>query len=238
MERAAESGQGSFTYINNQSDIARAISDLFYKLKNPIMTNISIDFQNTNAEIFPKKSPDLYAGEPIIISAKIPSQSNTNKTVTIKGTLNNALFNQNIQISNNKESKSISKLWARSKLKNLYFDERKVGTRNTAKNEVIKQEITKLAIQHQLLSKYTSFLAIEDIVSRPKNALLLKNKIPNAMPEGSTQSIPMNNSVSNPLTIAMPSGGLGILGLWYMFISCLSCVIAMHFKTIKNRLLF
>ncbi|MGI1680136.1 MAG: marine proteobacterial sortase target protein [Cellvibrionaceae bacterium] len=236
MERAAESGQGTFTYISTQSDINKGMSDLFYKLKSPIMTDIKINFKSLNADIYPKHTPDLYAGEPLIISSKISDSSIKNRTVAIEGKLNNTLFHQNIQVSSNKESEAVSKLWARNKLKDLYHNERKAGRSNTdEKNkEQIKQDITRLAIQHQLLSKYTSFLAIEEVISRPKNTLLSKNKIPNAMPEGSTQAIPQNTSQ----TIAMPSGGLGILSLWYIVITCLLGLLAMHYRYFTNKIFY
>ena len=232
MQKAAESGQGTFTYISTQSDIKKGISDLFFKLKNPIMTNINITFDNISSvrdmEIFPKKIPDLYAGEPLIITAKLSSNAvKGGHSLSIDGSLNNQIFKQRVRIDTNKNSKSISRLWARKKLDGLYEKERNAIYKkgDDAQKNALKKQITNLAINHKLMSKYTSFLAIEEIISRPKNEQLSKEKIPNAMPEGSTQAIPM------------PASGLGILSLWYAFLICIFSIIALNVKNMFPRII-
>ena len=65
--------------------------------------------------------------------------------------------------------------------------------------EVIKQEITDLALRHRLLSAHTSFVAVEEKVVRPESSALKTNPILNAMPAGHSSRTNMR-SVSYPST--------------------------------------
>jgi len=74
--------------------------------------------------------------------------------------------------------------------------------------DAFKNEITQLALHHQLLSKHTSFVAVEEQISRSFNEFLAKVVIPNAMPQGNTMAVPV------------PQGGLGVRQLWLVTITC------------------
>lgn len=262
MEQAAESGQGTFTFINSSADITQGIGDLFFQISNPIMTDISIQFPHKEVEFYPKKYRDLYAGEPLLISAKTDKPFDKNIPITINGkifTSNNTSghyisnsatsslthqtpqqvsthqdsterFEQLISLDGQQKASTVSKLWARHKLKDLSNQERKlkrnyrgmVSAIQPSGLESIKASIINVALEHQLLSQYTSFVAVEERITRPKDSPLVKQKIPNALPEGSNQLIQQHSQPT--FTIAMPSSGLGIMSLWIYTISGLLCM--------------
>ncbi len=213
MSKAAEAGRGSFTYIGSQSEISQSMATLFHKLQNPVMTDIQIDFgqletENSLVEVFPEQAPDLYAGEPIIVAAKIsgelPSYVSVSGRKSGDANGDGKHYQQQLDLLQNANANDISKLWARKKLHQLYDDERNLGfsSGSPEDKENIKQSITQLALDHSLMSKYTSFVAVEEKVSRPSDALLAKRIAPNAMPEGNTMSVPV------------PQGALGLKSLW------------------------
>jgi len=184
MERAAEAGRGSFTYIGSQSAVAESMSDLFYKLEYPIVTNIGWDFGGSSAEVFPARAPDLYAGEPLILAAKLAQEMPDQ--VIINGMANGNRFAQSMELSQGKDAQSISKLWARRKLSELYS----IRSGSPEQAEETKQAIIQLALEHQMMSRHTSFIAVGDKVSRPPQWMLNREVVPNAMPEGNTMAIP------------------------------------------------
>ena len=212
MEKAAAAGQGSFTYIGAQTEIQQRMSDLFRKLQFPIMTNIAVDFGGgDNVEMYPAQTPDLYAGEPLIVAAKL--KSSNDDPITISGKRDVETFQRRLNLNRAASSPDISKVWARRKLSALYDVENQARFNgDTDMAELFKQEITNVALSHQLLSKYTSFVAVEDQVSRGFGDLLVKHLVPNAMPAGSTQPV------------AMPAGGLGIWQYW--LVAVLSLLLA------------
>jgi len=238
MTKAAEYGRGSFTYIGSQSEISQSMAALFHKLQSPVMTDIKIDFgQNTNAsiEVFPEHTPDLYAGEPIVIAVKIPGElpSYVNISGRISGDLNgdNKVYQQQFNLLDNANAKDISKIWARKKLHQLYDDERNLtfmpkSPHNLNQVKEIKLNITQLALDHSLMSKYTSFVAVEQKISRPKEALLAKHSAPNAMPEGNTML----------MSIPIPQGALGIRALWQLSLLALLGLMFLYHQHILTLL--
>ena len=75
--------------------------------------------------------------------------------------------------------KGIAKLWAREKISTL-LDE-KIRGRNH--NEV-RHAVLQVALQHQLVSPYTSLVAVENVISRPTSDTLKAEAIPNLAPKG------------------------------------------------------
>ena len=73
MRKAAEYGQGSFTYIGKISEVKAKMGELFAKLENPVLTRIRIDWKGRPVEHYPKYIPDLYLSEPVVIAARLPN---------------------------------------------------------------------------------------------------------------------------------------------------------------------
>ena len=73
MRKAAEYGQGSFTYIGKISEVKTKMGELFAKLENPVLTRIRIDWKGRPVEHYPKYIPDLYLSEPVVIAARLPN---------------------------------------------------------------------------------------------------------------------------------------------------------------------
>ena len=231
MEKAATTGRGSFTYIGSQDEITSRMTELFQKLESPVLTDISIQFDSeillisrtdtaasdrkAQVEMFPHVAPDLYLGEPLLLTAKFAHT--LPKSLTVTGKLGNSAFQQQINLSTLVNSPDVSKLWARKKLSALYDVENQA--RFNGDNELaddFKSEITKLAIFHQLLSKYTSFVAIEELQSRSFNEFLQKLVVPNTMPAGTTMAVPV------------PRGGLGLMQYWLTAAMCLLALLLLY----------
>ena len=56
----------------------------------------------------------------------------------------------------------VASLWARAKIAGLL--DQKVAGREEG---LVRKDVLAVALQHQLLSPYTSFVAVEEVVSRP-----------------------------------------------------------------------
>src|SRR5258706_9040920 len=70
MTRAAQFGRGTFTYIGNVREVEEKMTQLFGKLEAPVLQDVSVRFADgTPLETFPARVPDLYLGEPIVVSA-------------------------------------------------------------------------------------------------------------------------------------------------------------------------
>ncbi|MCJ8319112.1 MAG: marine proteobacterial sortase target protein [Colwellia sp.] len=202
MRQAAEVGRGTYRYIGKINEVEQQMQQLFDEISRPMMADIRIDWPSQDVEIFPNEIPDLYAGQPLVISAKwaklVVNKQNGLATVTVSGNLAAKPWQQSIAItavekSNNKKPKfnGISTWWGRQKIKHL---SRQFYRSFGEQQEQLQQQITELAIKHSLLSKFTSFVAIEEKISRPKNSNLKSQAIANLMPKGSIQALPLANT--------------------------------------------
>jgi Ca-activated chloride channel family protein len=180
MRKSAEYGRGSMTYVNNMKNIEKQISQLFSQLKNPMLRDITIKFSNgEDVEYFPNPIPDLYLGEPLMIYAK--TKSNTDAEITITGKLLDKEWKRTLQYGNLPQSTGISKIWANKKIAHL-MNQSTLGI----SEETIKKQVTPLALKHSIASKYTSFVAVEEKISRPSEKDLKPQQVPNLIPQGNT----------------------------------------------------
>ena len=176
MRKAAEFGNGTFTHIGNQSEVGEQMTLLFNKLESTVTTNISINW-SAQAEYYPSSIGDLYQGEPLIVNAKL---EHFPKEITIKGKTENSEWIRTLSLPKKARHKHLSTVWAREKIESIEDKE----TTGTITESSAKSEILSLALRHKLLSRFTSFVAIEQVVSRPKAASAKANTIPNKVAKG------------------------------------------------------
>ncbi len=73
----------------------------------------------------------------------------------------------------------VASLWARNRIGDL-MDSRASG----ATDESIRESVLPLALQYQLVSNYTSLVAVDRTPARPEGESLRSQRIPNTKPNG------------------------------------------------------
>ena len=177
MTRAAELGRGAFTHIGSVDQVEERMRDLFSKLENPAVTGLTAKFSDTAADFTPTVIPDLYRGEPLVLAAKLDKLKGS---VEIKGRIGDRPWVVTLPLANAAEGKGLSKLWARRKI-----SEAEVArtTRQMSPEEADKT-ILALALQHQLVSRLTSLVAVDTTPSRPEGQPLKLTDLPLNLPAG------------------------------------------------------
>jgi len=177
MKNAARQGRGTFTYIGNTSEVRDKITRLLTRLATPALTNIKISLPiGSQAETTPNPIPDLYPGEPIIFTAKT---KNLPQQVTITGSLAGRFWQTNMKASHIPGKNNISTLWARRKIDDITAS-RHIGV----PQNMIKDQITELALRHHLVSRYTSLVAVDITPSRPRGHNATSKQIKSTLPAG------------------------------------------------------
>jgi Ca-activated chloride channel family protein len=200
MTRAAEHGRGTYTFIGSTDEVQTKMQELFAKLETPVLTDITVKFpDNAAVEMWPSRIPDLYLGEPIVIAAKTAS---FNGTVQISGQRANSIWEIDLPLAGGQQRNGVAPLWARAKIKALMDSLAEGADKDAVKNDVIK-----VALQHHLVSKYTSLVAVEKTPSRPMWESLSKRAVPNNLPYGST----MGQQVAGSLAQTATDGQLKLL---------------------------
>ena len=176
MRKAAEYGQGSFTYIGKISEVKTKMGELFAKLENPVLTRIRIDWKGRPVEHYPKYIPDLYLSEPIVIAARLP---NLGGSAEITGWLDGKPWAVDFKLDGGRSHSGIDRLFAQRKIEFLTSSLSEGVTRDT-----VRKAIVELGLTHHLVTKHTSLVAVEHVASRPQNEQLDSSAVPTNLPKG------------------------------------------------------
>ena len=179
IEGMARAGQGEPFVVMNQRE-AKEQADKFFKyVKSPIMTSIDVDFGKFEAfDIEPKTIPDVFADRPIIIFGKWRDVADGN--IRVSGLYGQKKYYVDVDIlkfGTKVNNEALKYLWARNKIAVLN-DYASLGDK-----EKYKPEVTQLGLKYNLLTEYTSFVAV-DYVTRNENGKLVTVKQALPMPEG------------------------------------------------------
>jgi Ca-activated chloride channel homolog len=177
MTRAAELGRGAYTHIGSVDQVEERMRGLFAKLENPAVTGLAVKFSGASADIAPAILPDLYRDEPLVLAAKLDKLQGT---VEIKGHIGDRPWTVTLPLANAAEGKSLSKLWARRKIS----DAEVARTTRQVSPEEADKAILALALQHQLVTRLTSLVAVDKTPSRPEGTPLKLTDLPLNLPAG------------------------------------------------------
>ncbi len=179
IEGLAYAGAGEAYFINNKTEAETVGKKLITDIATPVLSHIQIDWGIFAAyDVEPVPVADLFAAKPVIVYGKY--RGNTMGNITVKGNTATGEFKQTIQASNAEVTKSeaLRYLWARNRIKYLsdyacYFDDG-VTYYYKAETQKYQKQITDLGLKYNLLTKYTSFLAVDDQVRKEENTLDLE----------------------------------------------------------------
>ncbi|MBL7050126.1 MAG: marine proteobacterial sortase target protein [Nitrospira sp.] len=175
MNKVTRAGRGTFTYISDADEVQQKMSSLFAKIENPALLDLQLQL-DSGSDIMPDPLPDLFQGEPLLVFGKLDGLAGGRARLTgIRGGRSFVAelpFDPLIADSHS----AISMLWARNKIAAL-MDEYYLG------NEELKPEVISLAVEHGLITQFTSFVAVEHKIVNPGGDVLL-SAIPTELPEG------------------------------------------------------
>jgi len=184
MRKTAEIGRGSYVHIGKTDEVEEQMSALWQRIQLPALTDICVNWGDS-AEFFPEVVPDLYAGEPLWLLARMPSQPTI---IGLCGNLNGQDWNLDINGWDATDSggggDNLAKLWARKKIESLQ-DSLLFG----ADPELTRLEITDVALEYGLLTPHTSLVAVDKTPRRHSTELLSSSEVPGLLPAGSSQQV-------------------------------------------------
>jgi Ca-activated chloride channel family protein len=171
MTKAAQFGRGTFTYIGDAREVREKMGALFGKIEAPVLQDVAITWPDgTAVETFPARVPDLYLGEPILITASARAFKGT---VIVSGKRGSQPWSAALSPTSDKTG--VGALWARAKIASL-MDEVTRG----ADPASVRPHVVKVALEHHLVSAYTSLVAVDVTPTGPAFAktALVKASLP------------------------------------------------------------
>lgn len=180
IEGLAHAGQGE-PFIVTDEKAAPAAADKFRKyITSPVLTDVNVTFPGFDAYDLAQDSyPDIFAERPVIIFGKY--HGSPKGCITITGNNGDGVFMAKMDLvlqSPDASNSALRYLWAREKIRQLD------DLANTGySTQEVEDQVTKLGLEYNLLTNYTSFVAIDsEVRNQGGNAVTVKQPLP--LPEG------------------------------------------------------
>jgi Ca-activated chloride channel homolog len=179
LEGMARVGMGEPFVIASEAEAA-AKAEKFRKIvQTPVLTNIRLKYNNFDVyDVEPVSVPDIMADRPVIVFGKW--RGSPKGTITLKGIGGKGAYSETINVGKvhpAETNAALKYLWARHKITQLSDYN---GLRADAKRT---EEVTQLGLRYNLLTAYTSFVAIDsEIRNKEGDSTTIKQPLP--LPQG------------------------------------------------------
>jgi Ca-activated chloride channel family protein len=184
LDGMAAAGRGDVEYVALTDDGSRAASRFHERVRNPVLTDISIDWGGLPVgDVYPKRIPDLFSAKPVVMTGRFSGAAKG--TIRLSGRVRGQFYEREIPVvfpETETANDVIATLWARTKVGSLLSEDYLCIQRGNPKPE-IREAITALGLDYRLMTQFTSFVAVEEAVvtdgGKPRRI-----QVPVEMPEG------------------------------------------------------
>ena len=179
IEGMARAGMGETFVVLNSGEAPKQAAKFSQYIANPVLTDIKVAYEGFSAsEVEPQTLPDLFAMRPLTILGKY--KGSPAGAIVVRGKTAKGPYEQRLELKDAKagpENAALRLLWARQRIMNL-VDFSRVQRDN---QEVVK-EVTALGLKYNLLTPYTSFVAVDQVKRADGQVVTVKQPLP--LPEG------------------------------------------------------
>jgi Ca-activated chloride channel family protein len=155
---------GTVPFIVMDEQIDKYISEFSEYLSTPLLTQVKVDFNGLDVfDVFPEQTQDIFSQRPLVITGKY--RGSLPQSIGFSGNTTNGewvgkviIDEENSKANNEIQDESVKYLWAREKIRLLDDYQQVKSTKET------EEAVTLLGMKYNLMTRYTSFIAIDDVV--------------------------------------------------------------------------
>ncbi|MDY6851428.1 MAG: VIT domain-containing protein [Thermodesulfobacteriota bacterium] len=182
VEGMARVGLGEPFVALNEDDAHKQAARFRRYIESPVLTGIKVAFDGLEAyEVEPAAVPDLFALRPVVVFGKYKGEPSGRVVVT--GRTSAGDFKKVIQVKDDMASpqnSALSRLWARRRIMRLS------DLNMLRPDDKRGKEVTDLGLKYNLMTAYTSFVAVDKIKRADGRIVTVKQPLP--LPEGVSDS--------------------------------------------------
>ena len=181
LDRMAEEGRGEVAYVLPGTDATNEVEKFYARVRNPYLTDVELAWNGVRVDdTLPARIPDLFEGKPLVVNARYASGGRG--TLEVRGKLAGRVWKETVRVDlprSESGNAAVGTLWARARIADL----ERASVRGGGVGTGVEEEITRIGLAHRLVTKYTSFVAVEEsmVVSNGVPTLV---RVPLEMPEG------------------------------------------------------
>ncbi len=218
IERLARAGRAEAAVIEGPARVVEEAERFRKMIEAPVLTQVRTEFVGFAArEVFPQVQPDVLAARPLVVIGKFSGgEGEAGGAIRVKGFSGGGAWEEKVDVSgavNLRGSGVLAQLWARERLEQLR-DLHAVGDEPAKR----KEEIVALGLKYNLLTPYTSFVAVDTVVRKAAGAAgdaAQKVDQPVALPEGmsSGEGVPTTPEPAT-VTLIVMAAAVVAWGIW------------------------
>ena len=160
IEGVARAGLGEPFIVTEPGEAAGAAARLRRYIDTPVLTGIDVSFRGFDVyDVEPRKVPDLFASRPVVVFGKW--RGSAAGWIEISGQTGGGHYRQSVSVPSagtDRSHTALRHLWARTRIADL--SDFGPGVPDAGRVAAI----TSLGLTYGLLTRYTSFVAVQEIV--------------------------------------------------------------------------
>jgi len=209
IEGLARAGQGEPFVVLGPDMASREARRFMQMIEAPVLTRVKAHFEGLDVyDVEPIALPDVFAQRPVILFGKWRGAP-AGKLI-LEGRAANGPYRTEIIVTPEQareENAALRYLWARHRIASLTDQEHLEG------GEDYRQAILDLGLEYNLLTQYTSFIAVDEVVRnlKPGDAASVKQPLP--LPEGVSELAVYAQVASTPEPSTWAMLGIALTGL-------------------------
>jgi Ca-activated chloride channel family protein len=186
LERMAQVGRGGVQYVGYNDNAEALVGQFYRRIESPIFTDIEVDWGGLSVrDQNPVLIADLFEGQPLTVFSRYAQGGNA--VVQIKGRVGNHKVTLPIKVSlpdAEEKNEVIATLWARREIEALEME----NINPYRRDNDLEKRATEIALEYEILSAYTSFVAVEEEITVNPNGERVVAVQPVELPEGMESS--------------------------------------------------
>jgi Ca-activated chloride channel homolog len=204
IDGMARIGVGTSFYLLNTEKPAAVVERIFSTISKPALTSITVDWGGLDVEqMTPSTVPDLFGQQPVFVAGRY--RKGGKGVVTVRGRLAGKPYAQRVAVelptaptTDSGKNLAVAYLWARRQI----ADWSDLEAIDPAQKKQTEGSITTTALRYNLMSQYTSFVAVDQVV-RNQGGKQTTVEVPVPLPDGvSEKAAPNSAYVGAPAPMA------------------------------------
>ena len=177
LGRLADHGRGTLTRIADPRHVAARMDELLLQLESPVLEDLQIDWP-VAAEVWPERLPDLYAGEPVVVHARLDSTVSrlASGSVRVTGLRDLHFVEMQWPMSRFHFGRGVARGWAQARIEGL---ERRGDAIDA---QLQRDEMLLTALDYGIVSSLTSLSAVDRTPRRSRDAVLKRTEVAGTPP--------------------------------------------------------
>lgn len=218
IESIARAGGGEPVVVTTPGEATTAAASFLHHIASPVLAKVRIEAEGVETkDLEPSAVPDLFASRPLVICGRWNGEPGG--TIVVKGIAGNGVpFEKRIDLAEavrttGTDHPALPVLWARERVRSL--EEGPV-------NETSNESIVTLGMKHSLLTRHTSFVAVDDT---PRDTAVAARTVtqPLPLPQGVTAaSVSMQVSTTGTVVAGGSVPEPGAIGLIALLVALLA----------------